>query len=108
MEKLDIRQDAKLHFTAATEMRVKNEMDTDAKTFIGPASFAPSLMASDVIIFCAGADNGGDDLAATVVQIGQRLASPHQVGLWNSSGTLPASVTVQSGSGSVLIGALPK
>jgi len=32
------------------------------------------------------------------------LASPHQVGLWNSSGTLLASVTVQSGTGSLLIG----
>ena len=32
------------------------------------------------------------------------LASPHQVGLWNSSGTLLASVTVQSGTGSELIG----
>jgi YVTN family beta-propeller protein len=32
------------------------------------------------------------------------LASTHQVGLWNSSGTLLASVTVQSGTGSLLIG----
>lgn len=35
LEKLDIRQDAKLHFTAPVEVRVKNEMDTDANAFIG-------------------------------------------------------------------------
>ncbi len=71
MEKLDIRQDAKLHFTGATEMRVKNEMDTDASAFIGPAPSASSLTASDIKFFCEGADDGGD-LAATVVQIGER------------------------------------
>jgi hypothetical protein len=48
MEKLDIRQDAKLHFTAAAEMRVKNEMDTDAEAFIGPAPSVPSLTASNI------------------------------------------------------------
>ena len=71
MEKLDIRQDAKLHFTAATEVRIKNEMDTDAKAYIGPAPSAPSLPASQIIFYCEGADDGGD-LASTVVQIGER------------------------------------
>src|SRR6185369_1970666 len=37
-------------------------------------------------------------------QLVNGLASSHQVGLWNSSGILLASVTVQSGTGSVLIG----
>jgi hypothetical protein len=71
MEKLDIRQDAKLHFTAAAQMRIKNEMDSDANAFIGPAPSASSLTASDIIFFCEGADDGGD-LASTVVQIGER------------------------------------
>ncbi len=71
MEKLDIRQDAKLHFTAATEVRIKSEMDTDAKAYIGPAPSAPSLPASQIIFYCEGADDGGD-LASTVVQIGER------------------------------------
>lgn len=50
VETLDIRQNAMPHFTAPAEMRVKIEMDTDAKTFIGPAPSAPSLIASQMTV----------------------------------------------------------
>lgn len=71
LEKLDIRQDAKLHFTAGAEVRIKNEMDTDANAYVGPAPSAPSLLASQIIFYCEGTDDSGD-LAATAVQIGMR------------------------------------
>jgi hypothetical protein len=71
IEKLDVRQDARLYFTAPAEVRVKNEMDTDARAYIGPAPSAPSLSAAQIIFYCEGVDDGGD-LAATAVQIGER------------------------------------
>ena len=71
VESLDIRQDAKLHFTAPAEVRVKNEMDTDAQAFIGPAPAAPSLTASQIIFYIEGMDDGSE-LTSTAAQIGER------------------------------------
>ena len=73
---LDIRQEANILFLAASEVRVKNEMDTDAKTFIGPDASMPALQASQLIFYVEGGDDGdgGDEnLASTAVQIGERV-----------------------------------
>ena len=71
---LDIRQEAKLYFTGPTEVRVKNEMDTDSSAYIGPAPSAPTLKASQIVFYVAGVDDevGGTDLGPTAVQIGEQ------------------------------------
>lgn len=59
-------------------LRVKNEFDTDAKTYIGPDASAPNLSAAQIVFYAAGTDDRGrhhdedEDLTPTVVQIGQR------------------------------------
>lgn len=68
---LDIRQEANIFCLAQTEVRVKIEMDTDAKAFIGPDASVPSLQASQIIFYVEGADGGGG-LSPTAVQIGER------------------------------------
>ncbi len=75
---LDIRQDAGLYFIGPVEVWVKNEMDTDSKVFIGPHQSVPGLMASQIIFYVQGVDDqgrrhdGDENLAPTVVQIGER------------------------------------
>jgi hypothetical protein len=75
---LDIREDTNILFKGATQVRVKNEMDTDAKTYIGPDASAPTLKASQIIFYAEGTDDRGrrhdedEDLTPTVVQIGRR------------------------------------
>jgi hypothetical protein len=70
IETLDIRQNAHLYFTAASEVRVNNEMDTDSGSFIGPAPSAPSLQASQIIFYVAGVDDG-TGLTPSAADIGQ-------------------------------------
>lgn len=68
---LDIRQEANIFCLAQSEIRVKIEMDTDAKAFIGPDPSAPTLQASQIVFYVEGADGGGG-LSPTSVQIGER------------------------------------
>jgi|GEM_PF-1335893 len=78
LSSLDIRQDTRILFNGSAEVRVKNEMDTDARTYIGPHPSATSLKASQIVFYVAGPDDRGrhhdedDDLTPTAVQIGQR------------------------------------
>ncbi|HEY5838344.1 MAG TPA: Ig-like domain-containing protein [Pyrinomonadaceae bacterium] len=80
---LDVRTSAKVVFRGTSEVRIKNEMDTDARSYIGPDSSVSGLDASDIIFYVAGGDDKGrrheDDLepgyreeevSPTVVQIG--------------------------------------
>lgn len=75
---LDIRQEAKLLFKGPSEMRIKNEMDTDAKTIIGPDASAPTLQASQIIFYVQGTDDqghpadGDPNVTPTAVDIGER------------------------------------
>jgi len=75
---LDIRQDTNILFKGPAEVRVKNEFDTDARTYLGPDASAPNLSASQIVFYAAGTDDRGrhhdedEDLTPTVVQIGQR------------------------------------
>lgn len=78
LSSLDIRQDTNVLFQGPAEVRVKNEFDTDARTYIGPGASAPSLSASQIVFYAEGTDDRGrhhdedEDLTPTVVQIGQR------------------------------------
>jgi VCBS repeat-containing protein len=80
---LDVRGQARLIFRGPSEVRIKNEMDTDARTYIGPDTSIAGLAASDIIFFVAGGDDKGrrhqedcepgyreDEVSPTVVQVG--------------------------------------
>ncbi|MDO8636698.1 MAG: Ig domain-containing protein, partial [Dehalococcoidia bacterium] len=80
---LDIRTETKVLFKAKSEVRVKNEMDSDAKTYIGPDPSLPNLKAHDIVFYIGGADDKGrkhdddhdkdkkdEEVSPTVVQIG--------------------------------------
>jgi uncharacterized repeat protein (TIGR01451 family) len=93
---LDIRQEARLFFLAPSEVRVKNELDTDAKTVIGPDPSVPALQASQIIFYVEGGDdNGGGDenLATTAVQIGERNTVTANVYAPNGTVWLKANTT---------------
>jgi len=74
---LDIRGKTDILFRAPSQLRVKNEMDTDAGTYIGPDPSLPGLTASDIVIYVAGGDDkgrrhGDEDVGPTAVQIGEK------------------------------------
>jgi len=89
---LDFRQEAKIYFTGPAEMRVKNELDTDANSYIGPAPSAPALLASQIIFYVEGVDDGarahdGDEnLTSTAVQIGER--NTLKINIYAPNGTI--------------------
>lgn len=56
---LDIRGKTDILFRAPSQLRVKNEMDTDNGTYIGPDPSLPGLTASDIVIYVAGTDDRG-------------------------------------------------
>jgi hypothetical protein len=66
-----MRQEANLYCLAASEVRIKDEMDTDSKCNIGPASSAQGLQASQIIFYVEGIDDDSG-LATTAAQIGER------------------------------------
>lgn len=74
---LDIRQQAKLLCAGASEVRVKNELDTDANAYVGPAP-ETGVLPRQIVFFVEGTDDkgrphpGDEELAQTVVQFGQR------------------------------------
>ncbi|MCX6020799.1 MAG: hypothetical protein NTZ05_03540, partial [Chloroflexi bacterium] len=79
VQSVDIRGDADVLFRAASELRVKNELDTDQKTYFGPDPAVPGLRAKDIKVIATGGDDRGrrhddDDndpeLGPTVVQFG--------------------------------------
>ena len=79
-------------------MRVKNEIDTDACTFVGPDPSVASLTASMIIFFVEGTDDqgrahdGDENLAPTAVQTGEKntisinIYAPRGT-VWIKSGT---------------------
>jgi hypothetical protein len=80
---LDVRGHAKIRFSGPSEVLVKNEMDTDAKTDIGPDPSVGGLRAADIVFIVAGGDDKGrrhaqdcppgskaDEVSPTAVQIG--------------------------------------
>lgn len=80
---LDIRENTNILFKGKSEVRVKSEMDTDAKTYIGPDPSAPALQAHDIVFYLEGTDDKGrwhdddhgpgkkdEEVSPTVVQIG--------------------------------------
>ena len=79
-------------FLAQSEVRVKNEMDTDAKTFIGPDASVPSLQASQIIFYVEGVDNNSG-VATTAVQIGERNTVRANIYAPNGTVWLRASTT---------------
>ena len=74
---LDIRQHAKLLFAGASEVRVKNELDTDSNAYIGPAPDT-DVLPRQIVFYVEGTDDkgrphpGDEELAQTVAQFGQR------------------------------------
>jgi hypothetical protein len=75
---LDIRQEARILFQAPSEVRIKDEMDTDAKTVFGPSASAPTLQASQIVFYIQGTDDqghppdGDPSVTPTAVDIGER------------------------------------
>jgi hypothetical protein len=80
---LDVRTQTKVLFRGASEVRIKNEMDSDSRTYIGPDSSVAGLDAADIIFYVAGGDEKGrrhvedcesgckeEEVSPTVVQIG--------------------------------------
>lgn len=77
VDTLDIRGKTDILFRGPSQLRVKNEMDTDAGTYIGPDPSLSGLTASDIVIYVAGTDDKGrrhddDDVSPTAVQIGEK------------------------------------
>lgn len=78
---LDIRQDARVLFRGPSQVLVKNEMDANARSYIGPDPGVAGLRARDIRIVVAGADDKGrrhsedrgseEEVSPTVVQIGE-------------------------------------
>jgi len=80
---LDIRSNTRVIFQGPSELRVKNEIDADARTFIGPDPSIAGLDAADLIIYVEGGDDKGrrhdedaepgasdEEVSPTAVQIG--------------------------------------
>ncbi|TAK26291.1 MAG: hypothetical protein EPO26_00310 [Chloroflexota bacterium] len=81
---LDVRENGRVYFRSPAQLRIANEMDTDARAVIGPYPSLTGLTASDVRIDVAGTDDRGrgrddwrdpprdEELGPTAVQIGTR------------------------------------
>jgi hypothetical protein len=75
---LDVRQGGKLLFQGPSEMRIKNEMDSDADVTIGPDASAPTLQASQIIFYVQGVDDSGHpmdgdpNVTPVAIDIGER------------------------------------
>lgn len=75
---LDLRQKTKLYFAGPAEVRIKDEMDTDFKAYIGPGPSAQNLQASQIVFYVEGNDDqgrrhdGDENLGPTAVRVGEQ------------------------------------
>ncbi|MBI2321004.1 MAG: hypothetical protein HYU88_02640, partial [Chloroflexi bacterium] len=75
---LDVKNQGKVHFRGRSEVRIKNEMDTDNRAYIGPDPAISGLRASDIVLYVEGGDDRrgsgerDEEVGPTVVQIGTR------------------------------------
>lgn len=70
----DIGEDVKLYFAAPTEIRIAGKLDTNAKTYVGPAPGANGVTARDIVIIVAGTNgnNGAIHANPSAAQFGER------------------------------------
>jgi hypothetical protein len=80
-QSLDLESQATMSVKAAAEVRVKNDLGTDARAKIVAHASAPTLRASQIVIYVAGIDDDcgrdgrgsdGDEPGPTVVHIGEQ------------------------------------
>jgi hypothetical protein len=95
MLSLDVDQQGTVIFHAATELRIKTELDTDAKSKLILDQSVPGLRASQMVIYVAGddsvcghrgADDDGDDAGGTSVHLGQNGVV--QANIYAAKGTI--------------------
>ncbi len=58
---LEAGEEASLLFKAAAEVRIKQELEVKAKSYVGPDAAAPALEASQIIFYVEGKDARDDD-----------------------------------------------
>ncbi len=70
----DIGEDVKLYFTAATEIRIAGRLDTDAKTYVGPAPNTTGLTAAEITFIVTGQNghNGNINAGPKAAEFGER------------------------------------
>jgi hypothetical protein len=95
VESVDLGASATIVFRAATELRVKTELDSRAKAKLIVDPSVPGLKASQVVIYVAGrdedghrleADDDGDDAGPVTVHIGAQ--SVVQANIYAARGTV--------------------
>jgi hypothetical protein len=95
MLSLDVDQNATVLFRAATELRIKTEMETLSKSKLVVDSTVAGLMASNIVIYVEGDDTlgrhddgdaDGDDAGAVSVQVGSN--SIVQANIYAANGTV--------------------
>ena len=87
VDSFDIRSNAKLYFTAAAELRVKTEINSDGNAIIGPAPSASTLLASQIVFYVEGADAGGGS-GATPLAVDIGLNNTISANIYAPNGTV--------------------